>query len=396
MRLHHALPILAMALLSACSSGPDLSQGRPSAAPARGPIASGPLTLQPVTFEALPGWQNDGMAEALPALRKSCEKITNQPTHKTLGEGLAGTAGDWLGPCGALRSVPAENTAATRAWAERWLQPYRVTAGGSAEGVFTGYCEAELRGSRRQGGPYQTPIYARPAGWPADPAKTGQKFASRAEIDAGALAGKAQVLFWVDDPVDAHILSIQGSGMILLDDGSSVQVGYDGNNGQDWVGLGKILGRHGLLAPGESNMPSIRAWLKSHPSQAPALMAENPRYVFFRQLNGGGPVGAEGVSLTPGRSLAVDTHYIPLGAPLWLDTTDSTGRPLRRLVVAQDTGKAITGPVRGDFFWGPGEAAFDSAGRMNSRGGYYILLPRQRSVPVAENSSPALMIAEAE
>jgi membrane-bound lytic murein transglycosylase A len=387
------LLLLAALSLAACSSGPDLSQGR--AAPA-GPIASGPLSLQPVSFDALPGWRDDGVAEALPALRKSCDKITTQPSHKTLSESFAGTAGDWLGPCGALRQIQADNSAAARAWAEHWLQPYRVTAGGVSEGVFTGYCEAELRGSRHQGGAYQTPLYGRPQGWPADPAKAGQKLATRAEIEAGALAGKAQVLLWVDDPVDAHILHIQGSGRVLLDDGSSVQVGYDGNNGQEWVGLGKILIRHGLLGPGESNMPSVRAWLKSHPAQATALMDENPRYVFFRMLNSGeGPIGAQGVPLTAGRSLAVDTHFIPLGTPLWLDTTDPSGKPLRRLMVAQDTGKAITGPVRGDFFWGPGEAAFNNAGRMNSRGGYYILLPRQRSAPVAMESQ-SLIIAEAE
>jgi len=382
--------LLAGGLLAACSSGPDLSQGPRGPA---GPIASGPLNLQPVSFDALPGWRDDGMAEALPALRRSCDKITAMPGHKSLGDGLAGTASDWTGACGALRRVQPDNSAAARLWAEQWLQPYRVTAGGSAEGVFTGYCEAELKGSRRQGGPYQTPIYARPAGWPANPA--GQKLPTRAEIEGGALSGKAQVLLWVDDPVDAHILSIQGSGRVVMDDGTSVQVGYDGNNGQEWVGLGKILGRHGLLAPGESNMPSIRAWLKSHPAQAPALMAENPRYVFFRMLNGDGPVGAMGVPLTAGRSLAVDTKYIPLGVPLWLDTTDSAGRPLRRLMVAQDTGKAITGPVRGDFYWGPGETAFNSAGRMNSRGGYYLLLPRQRSMPVADDDGK-LVVSEAQ
>lgn len=384
--------LLAGGLLAACSSGPDLTQGPRGAAAPAGPIARGPLTLEPVGFESLPGWRDDGMAEALPALRRSCDRYTAMPGYKPLGGSIAGTASDWTGACGALRRVDPANSAETRLWAEQWLQPYRVTAGGGTQGVFTGYCEAELHGSRRQGGPYQIPLYARPAGWPGNP--TGQNLPTRAQIEAGALTGKAKILLWVDDPVDAHILSIQGSGRILLDDGSAVQVGYDGNNGQEWVGLGKILTRHGLLAPGESNMPSIRAWLKGHPSQAPALMDENPRYVFFRMLNGDGPVGAMGVPLTAGRSLAVDTHYIPLGLPLWLDTTDPTGRPLRRLMVAQDTGKAITGPVRGDFYWGPGESAFDNAGRMNSRGGYYLLLPRQRSMPVAQTPGN-LVVSEA-
>jgi len=368
-----------LSLLAACA-GPDIQPSRPT--PSQGPIASGPITLYPVSFNELPGWRDDAAAESLPALRKSCDKIVVMPPSKQLGDGRTGTAGDWTGPCGALRSVAASNDAIRR-WAESWLQPYRVTAGGSSEGLFTGYYQAELRGSRQRSAAYPVPLYGRPSGWPADPSKTGQTFATRAEIDAGALNGKAPVVLWLDDPVDAHILHIQGSGRVTLDDGSVVQVNYDGNNGHKFVGLGKILASHNLLAPGESTMPAVRAWLKSHPAQAPALMAENPRYVFFRLHQGEGPVGAQGVALTPGRSLAVDTKYIPLGVPLWLDSADSAGRPLRRLMVAQDTGAAITGPVRGDFFWGFGETAFDSAGRMKSRGSYYLLLPRQRTAPVA-------------
>ena len=372
--------LVTAALLSACSTGPDLSQGR--AAPTTGRMASGPLSLQAVSFGDLPGWREDGVAEALPALRHSCDHIVNMPQGKMLGDCLAGNAGDWTGPCGALRGV-GDDSAAARAWAEHWLAPYRVTAGGSSTGTFTGYCEAELRGSRSRTATYRYPLYARPSGWPADPAKSGQVLPTHAEIENGALNGRAQVLLWVDDLVDANILQIQGSGRVMMDDGSVVQVGYDGNNGQDWVGLGKILINHGLVGPGETSMPSIRAWLKSHPSQAPALMAENPRFIFFRMLKGEGPVGAEGVALTPGRSLAVDNKYIPLGVPIWLDTNEPSGRPLRRLVVAQDIGKGVTGPVRGDFFWGPGEDAFENAGRMKSQGSYYLLLPRQRSVPVA-------------
>jgi membrane-bound lytic murein transglycosylase A len=140
---------------------------------------------------------------------------------------------------------------------------------------------------------------------------------------------------------------------------------------------------HGIIAPGDTTMQTVRAWLKAHPSEAPALMAENPRYVFFRFLDSDGPVGAAGVPLTPGRSLAVDPHFVPLGVPLWLDSSDPDGHPLRRLMIAQDSGAAIKGPVRGDVYWGPGEAAFDKAGRMKSLGSYYLLLPRERSGPVA-------------
>ncbi|OIR00753.1 membrane-bound lytic murein transglycosylase A precursor [mine drainage metagenome] len=369
------LLLLAGLGLAGCSSGPSLNQG----GPATGAMSNGAISLEPVTFQELPGWREDRVLAALPALRRSCRKITAMPEGRQLG--LAGAASDWTGPCGALRAVEDEMSA--RDWAERWLQPYLVTAGGSPEGIFTGYCEAALNGSRQPSARYRYPLYARPAGWPANPARYGERLPSHREIDDGALRGRAHVLLWVDDLVDANILQIQGSGEVRLDDGSVAQVGYDGNNGREWVGLGTILRRHRLIGRHQSNMPAIRAWLKAHPAQAPALMSENPRYIFFRFLNAEGPVGAEGVALTPGRSLAVDPRYIPLGMPLWLDTADPQGRPLRRLMVAQDSGKGIVGVVRGDYFWGPGETAFDQAGRMRSRGRYYLLLPRQRSSPLA-------------
>ena len=152
-----------------------------------------------------------------------------------------------------------------------------------------------------------------------------------------------------------------------------------------FIGLGTILREHGKITPGNSSMQAIRAWLKAHPGEASILMSENPRYVFFRLIRGDGPIGAQGVPLTPGRSLAVDSHYIPMGAPLWLNSRDPDGIPLQRLMVAQDAGAAIKGAVRGDVFWGAGESALEKAGRMRSRGSYYVLLPRERSVPIALN-----------
>jgi membrane-bound lytic murein transglycosylase A len=201
------------------------------------------------------------------------------------------------------------------------------------------------------------------------------------------LSGKATPLLWLDDAVDAHILQIQGSGRVIFEDGSVQRVGFAGSNGRNFVGLGKILAAHGKL-PEKSTMPAIRAWLKAHPGEAPALMAENPRYVFFRLVPGDGPVGALNVVLTPGRSLAIDPHFLPLGAPVWLDTVDPDGTRLQKLMVAQDIGKAIEGAVRGDIYWGTGDAAFDKAGRMNSRGSYYLLLPLRHSSPVASIVPP--------
>lgn len=368
--------------LAACATTPATKR----TANTGGPGTPEQLVLTAIGYDRLPGWQSDSQAQALPALKRSCDHLTQLPPSQPVGaDGRGGLAGDWFGPCGALRSLDGSDPQAVRDYFETWFQAFLAANGSRTDGLFTGYYEAELRGSRHRGGRYQIPLYTRPADLPTDP---DQAYFSRAEIEAGALRGKVSELLWVDDPIDAHILQIQGSGRIILDDGSVVQVGYNGSNGRKFVALGRILLDHGKIAPGDTTMQTIRAWLKAHPREAPALMAENPRYVFFRFLNGDGPVGAAGVALTPGRSLAVDPHFVPLGVPLWLDSSDPDGQPLQRLMIAQDSGAAIKGPVRGDVYWGPGEAAFDKAGRMKSSGSYYLLLPRERSGPVASATEP--------
>lgn len=341
------------------------------------------IVLNPVEFASLPGWQGDSYEEVLPALRRSCQHFTDLPAGQLIGEnGTGGTAGDWLGPCGALRGVSERSRPALRRYFESWFQPYLVSNGNRSSGLFTGYFEIELKGSRQRHGIYQTPIYGRPAGLSNAPGAAPGP--TRTEIETRGI--DAPVLLWVDDPIDAHILHIQGSGRVVLDNGEMVQIGYAGSNGQTYRALGRILLDHGLITPGDVTMQTIRAYLKAHPAEATSLMRENPRFIFFRVLSGDGPVGTAGVPLTPGRSLAVDTKFIPLGLPLWLDSADPDGHPLRRLMIAQDSGAAIKGPVRGDVFWGPGAAAFDLAGRMKSQGSYYVLLPRQRSGAIALGS----------
>jgi membrane-bound lytic murein transglycosylase A len=336
------------------------------------------LVLTPVGFDRLPGWRDDAQALALPALRRSCAQLVRLPPGQPIGrDGLGGLAEDWLAPCGALRDV---GPSAAREFFEAWFRPFRATDGDKADGLFTGYCEAELKGARRASEHYRIPLYTRPTDLPRNPETV---YLSRAEIEAGALAGKVPALAWLEDPVDAHVLQIQGSGRILMDDGTVLRVGYDGSNGRRFVALGRILVEHGKLAAADVTMPAVVAWLKAHPAEAPALMRENPRYVFFRPIEGDGPMGAAGVALTAGRSLAVDPRHVPFGAPVWLDTSDPDGHPLRRLMVAQDAGAAIQGPLRADIFWGVGPAAFDQAGRMKSRGVMYLLLPRRRTGLVA-------------
>jgi membrane-bound lytic murein transglycosylase A len=349
------------------------------------------VTLFPASFADLPGWGVDRAAQALPAFQKTCERLTKQPPDKSVGfDGMGGTVRDWLGPCSAARRLPQHDDQTTRSFFEGWFDPYLVTASGRAEGTFTGYYEPELRGSRTRKGRFTVPILGKPRDLVVQGGVVGRMsggrmipYPSRAEIEAGSLGNLAPAIAWVEDPVDAHILHIQGSGRLIMDDGSLIRLGVAGTNGHKFVGIGRLMRERGLI--NDVSMPSIRAWLKAHPTEAKALMAENPRYVFYRVVNGEGPVGSEGVALTPERSLAVDPRFIPLGVPLFLDTVTPAGQPLQRLVMAQDTGGAIKGVVRGDFFWGRGEDAFQTAGRMKSTGRYWVMLPRARSPRVASS-----------
>jgi membrane-bound lytic murein transglycosylase A len=203
-------------------------------------------------------------------------------------------------------------------------------------------------------------------------------YPARAGINQGAIDNRADVLVWVDDAVDAFFLEIQGSGRVVLQDGRVLRLGYAAQNGQPYVAIGRTLIERGALTRETVSMQSIRAWLAANPAEARAVMETNPSYVFFRVLDGDGPLGAEGVALTPGRSLAVDRSLIAMGVPLWLDAQDplSPDARIRRMMMAQDTGGAIRGAVRGDVFWGAGADAAERAGKMRSPGRYWLLLPQ--------------------
>jgi len=191
------------------------------------------------------------------------------------------------------------------------------------------------------------------------------------------LAGEGLELVWVDDPVDAFFLHVQGSGRVILEDGRVVRIGFAATNGLPFTAVGQVLLDEGKVAPGEASVQHIRDWLHANPQEASEVMRRNRRFTFFRLIEGEGPIGGHGVPLTPGRSLAVDPSFMPLGAPVWLDTTQpGSAEPLQRLMVAQDIGGAIKGPVRGDFFWGYGEEALHHAGGMKETGRYFLLLPK--------------------
>ena len=393
-----------LALLAACNGeappdeaaepAPPATVAVPTPAPA--PAAEPSLLLTPVTFADLPGWDADPVAEALPALLKSCARLTRQPGERAVGpEGLAGQVADWTAPCAALAAVDGEDDAGLRRLLEESFQPFAVSDAGEAEGLFTGYYEAELKGTRDPAAPGATPLYRVPqdlvtvdlGSFRADlrgerlvgQVRDGRlvPYLTRKEIDAGALNGQGAELLWAADPVDVFFLHVQGSGRVVYPDGSTKRVGFAGSNGHRFYAIGRALIDEGIISRKDSSMQSIRDWLRANPERAEEIMQRNARYIFFREITGEGPIGAQGVALTPGRSLAVDSKLLPLGVPLYLDTTwPATDKPLRRLMVAQDVGSAIKGAVRGDFFWGSGEPALAEAGRMKQKGVYYLLLPK--------------------
>jgi membrane-bound lytic murein transglycosylase A len=340
---------------------------------------------------------------------------------------IGGFVADWIGPCQRMVSLERERPRdhdALRALLETDFRAFQIKNRDLEEGLFTGYYEPLLRGSRRRRAPYDVPLYKLPRDLiTIDLGRfreelRGQRLAGRVEgrellpyaerraIEGGALARRDLELLWVDDPIDAFFLQIQGSGQIELPDGRRLRLGYAGQNGHPYFAIGRELIARGALTREQVSLQSIRAWLQENPEQATEVMALNASYVFFRELEGEGPIGSHGVVLTPGRSLAIDRSFLPLGAPLWLDTTFPTpervpttvmtssagatatepsphsvdpaqpaSAPLQRLVVAQDTGGAIRGPVRGDLFWGAGEEAEELAGHMKQQGRLYLLLP---------------------
>ncbi|HUA56835.1 MAG TPA: murein transglycosylase A [Candidatus Sulfotelmatobacter sp.] len=371
------------------------------------PLAPPPehLALASVDFAVLPGWRADDQSAALPALQKSCGRLLKQADDRPVGPSsgastIGGTVADWRAACDAVVQAGTLDAAAARALIEQWFEPFEASGRDGPVGLFTGYYEPELRGSLTRDAAYTVPLYKRPddlvtvdlgdfrADWHGERivgrVVSGQlkPYPDRLAIERGALANRGLELLWVDNAIDAFFVEIQGSARVALPDGKTLRIGYAAQNGHEYVAIGRALLARGALERGQVSMQTIRDWLTQHPDEAGAVMDLNPSYVFFKQIAGDGPVGAQGLVLTAGRSLAVDPKFMPLGTPLWLDIDEpaAPGGRLQRLVVAQDTGGAIRGPVRGDLFCGTGAAAAEQAGVMQQRGGYYLLLPR----PLAE------------
>jgi membrane-bound lytic murein transglycosylase A len=319
----------------------------------------------------LPGWQQDASFRAYPTLLASCGVIGAFSPDRTLGVG--GSPTEWREACDGINALKAalvlDADDALRAEMEAHFIALDPGAGTSA--LVTGYYEPELKGSRTPDAAHPYPLYRLPP---------NPMWFDRAEIDRGALAGKGLELLWVDSKVEAFFLHVQGSGRVRLDDGAVVRVGFAGTNERPYVSIGKAMVDAGLMTKEEASLQTIRAYLNAHPDEIDGWLQRNPRYVFFKETAADanlGPAGALGVPLTPGRSIAVDPEFVPLGLPLWLDTTEpGTNAPLRRLVVAQDKGGAIKGPGRIDLFWGAGEEAEAMAGPMRQQGAYWLIVPR--------------------
>ena len=383
--LRLALAALIVGSLTACAIDP-YPYPSTTPAPATGPAADGPLppALQrgksrwtPVRWSELPGWGQDSLHEAWNAWLKGCERPAP-----------AGMPGQ-VALCTEVRQLSIGTPEEQRDWVVRRFQPYRVIEadGSLPQGLLTGYYEPILTASRVPTATHRTPLYAPPAGLATGSA--GQRWYSRQEIDtlpAAQAALQGKTIAWLADPVDALVLQIQGSGRLNVTEADGrqrqVRLAFAGHNGHPYQSVGRWLLDQGAIR--EGSWDAIRAWVRANPGRVNDMLWSNPRTVFFREEALGefdaqfGPRGAQGVPLTPGRSIAVDPQSIPYGTPVWLATQGAVLNQ-NRLVLAQDTGGAITGAVRADLFTGWGgwtDAAYTTAATLKQPLQLWVLWPR--------------------
>ena len=359
--------------------------------PAPPPAAQRVSPLEAVDFGAIPGWKQGEQAAVWPALLASCQALRFR-------EG-------WRGACAKAAELRSPTDAEARRILEEQFVPWRLAnPDGTLDGLVTGYYEPVLRGSRTKSGPFVYPLYGPPDDLltidlsATNPDLRGMRlrgrvdgkrvvpYYTRAEIARGAAPVAGKELLWVDDAIEAFFLQVQGSGRVQLQTGETLRVGYADQNGHPFQSIGRFLVDRGELKLGEASMQSIKTWAAANPQRVEDLLDQNPSFVFFRELPlsdpSSGPIGAFNLPLVAGRSVAVDTRYVPLGAPVFLATTfPASSTPLNRLVLAWDSGGAIRNPVRADFFWGSGAEAGALAGRMRQQGRMWVLLPKGMKPP---------------
>jgi len=381
------------------------------------PAAPG-LMIEPVSFKDLPGWSSEqpSWQDALDAFQRSCAAILPRAPDEPFARRavatdirrLYGRNEDWQKVC---RNAPESADLGPKSFFETYFDAVIISENREKSGLFTGYYEPVLNGSRDRQGPFQTPLLARPedlvmvelgdfrdalAGQRIAGRVLGgrlQPFESRAEIEAVDDWTEPLAIVWVDNAIDAFFLHIQGSGRVALPDGQTIRVNYDGQNGHPYTAIGRTLIDRGAIAREDVSLQSIAAWLEANPDDADEVMNTNASYIFFREIDvenpALGPPGAQGIALTPLASIAVDRLYYPLGTPVWLDIS-MTGQILdpadetasedytmfNNLTIAQDTGGAIKGVQRADLYWGSGPKAGASAGLMKQSGTMYALIPK--------------------
>lgn len=370
--------------------------------------SSGMAQLTPVAFSDLPGWSGERQEEALSAFALSCARL-RAPVYAAAATGKkSNSLQAWTRICTQALSPDALlSGAGARRFFETNFSLYRVTLPGNARGFLTGYYEPEVEGSLERSAAFPVPLYRRPddlvtlkpsqAGHGLEPGLAAARrvkggfeaYPTRAEIEAGALAGRGLELVYLRDPIEAFFIHIQGSARVRLKDGEVMRLGFAAKNGHPYSSIGKVLIERGALSAAEMNTERLRQWLAAHPDEAGEVMATNRSFIFFRAITVPdptlGPIGAAGVQLTPQRSLAVDPAFHSFATPIWIDAElpDANGRtgPFRRLMIAQDTGSAITGAARGDIFFGTGAAASARAGRIRHEGDFLVLLPKGMPLP---------------
>ncbi len=341
------------------------------------------ITLKQIEFEQLPGWNESGADNSLFAFQQSCQIfLKKEPTRPVGSQLIKLKAKDWLPACKEALSIDAISEKGAKAFFEKWFYPLELVKRKPIHGIFTGYYMPQVKGNLTRTKKYNTPIYGVPQhlNWHATPSKHSRYY-TRQDIDAGVLSKKAPVIAWIDSPVERLFLEIEGAGVIKLADGKSLYLGYAGENGAPYTSIGSVLIKQGIMTRDNASKKAIKRYFKSHPSKVNTILYKNKSFVFFEHLKHPAALGSQGLELTPGYSLAIDKKWIPLGSPLWLitkkpESQNDKPKNFQRLMIAQDTGGAIKGLMRGDVYWGSGKTASFLGEHMKNEGRYWLFLPK--------------------
>ena len=335
----------------------------------------GNIKLKRIDYSQLKDWEEDDHSEALLSFINSCNKFELMGGSRQIGGQIGDiTVSDFRDVCEIASIVNGMNQKQVKNFFDNWFVPFEVlTKDNREKGLFTGYYEPELKGSKTKNEIYKYPVYGRPNNL------TNDLYYSRKEIENDALRNKELELLYVNDKVDLFFMHIQGSGRVILDDGVTIQLSYAGKNNQPYTSIGSYMLENNIIKKSKASYYAIKSWLKNNPEKAKQIMNINDSYIFFKISDKEYVTGAAQVPLTPQRSLAIDSDILPYGFPIWLESKikpeGKSAKPFRKLLVTQDTGSAIKGTIRGDVFFGRGKDAEELAAGMNSIGKYFILLP---------------------